>query len=55
MGAASWTARHYLGLPDLNPAALRRPSSTHADPRTNLDQLDTPHAVILRGALQFRR
>lgn len=55
LGAASWTARHYLGLPGLEPDGLADAVVYHADPRTDLDQLNTPHAVILRGVLQFRR
>ncbi|RSM54084.1 amidohydrolase [Actinoplanes sp. ATCC 53533] len=49
LGAASWTARAYLGLPGLEPGAPADAVVYAADPRTDLDQLDHPLAVILRG------
>jgi hypothetical protein len=49
LGAASWTARAYLGLPGLESGAPADAVVYAADPRTDLDQLDHPLAVILRG------
>jgi len=49
LGAASWTARAYLGLPGLEVGAPADAVVYAADPRTDLDQLDHPLAVILRG------
>jgi imidazolonepropionase-like amidohydrolase len=49
IGAASWAARAYLGLPGLEPGAPADAVVYAEDPRTNLDQLAAPLAVILRG------
>lgn len=49
LGAASWTARAYLGLPGLEPGAPADAVIYAADPRTDLNQLDHPLAVVLRG------
>lgn len=49
LAAASWSARHYLGLPGLQPAAPADAVVYGADPRTDLAELDHPRAVILRG------
>lgn len=55
LGAASWSARRYLGLPGLEPGGPADAVVYDADPRTDLDQLRYPRAVILRGQLRFRR
>ena len=49
LAAASWTAREYLGLPGLTPQSPADAVVYDADPRTELDQLAHPKAVILRG------
>ena len=49
LAAASWTARGYLGLPGLEPEAPADAVIYESDPRTDLDQLAHPLAVILRG------
>jgi len=49
LGAASWTARAYLGLPGLEDGAPADAVVYAEDPRADLDQLDTPVAVVLRG------
>lgn len=49
IGAASWTARSYLGLPGLAEGAPADVVVFDADPRTDLSQLDKPRAVIVRG------
>ncbi|MFC6016899.1 amidohydrolase family protein [Plantactinospora solaniradicis] len=49
LGAASWTARAYLGLPGLTPGAPADITVYAEDPRADLHQLDTPRAVVLRG------
>ena len=49
LGAASWEARAYLGLPGLEPQAPADAVIYAADPRHDLRQLDHPLAVILRG------
>jgi imidazolonepropionase-like amidohydrolase len=49
LAAASWTARAYLGLPGLVPGAPADAVVYAQDPRTDLDQLTKPLAVILRG------
>ncbi|MFD1045972.1 amidohydrolase, partial [Kibdelosporangium lantanae] len=49
LGAASWTAREYLGLPGLVEGAPADAVVYAEDPRGDLDQLDTPVAVVLRG------
>jgi imidazolonepropionase-like amidohydrolase len=49
LGAASWTAREYLGLPGLEPGAPADAVVYAQDPRENLGQLAEPLAVILRG------
>ncbi len=55
IGAASWSARSYLGLPGLVPEAPADVVVYDEDPRSDLAQLDTPRAVILRGLVAFRR
>jgi imidazolonepropionase-like amidohydrolase len=49
LAAASWTARHYLGLPGLTPEAPADAVVYEADPRLDLTQLAHPLAVVLRG------
>nr|WP_246258526.1 amidohydrolase family protein [Amycolatopsis anabasis] len=49
LAAASWSARAYLGLPGLEPGAPADAVVYALDPRSDLTQLNTPAAVILRG------
>ncbi len=49
LGAASWTARAYLGLPGLEPGGPADAVVYEEDPRADLGQLAHPVAVILRG------
>jgi imidazolonepropionase-like amidohydrolase len=49
LAAASWSARQYLGLPGLEQDAPADAVVYASDPRTDLDQLAHPIAVILRG------
>lgn len=49
LGAGSWTARAYLGLPGLEEGAPADAVVYAEDPRADLDQLETPVAVVLRG------
>jgi imidazolonepropionase-like amidohydrolase len=49
LGAASWAAREYLGLPGLVPGAPADAVVYARDPRSDLDQLTAPLAVVLRG------
>jgi imidazolonepropionase-like amidohydrolase len=55
LAAASWSARAYLGLPGLVDGAPADAVVYAADPRTDLDTLDRPLAVILRGVCHVRR
>jgi imidazolonepropionase-like amidohydrolase len=55
LGAGSWTARRYLGLPGLVENAPADVAIYDHDPRADLDQLDRPAAVVLRGRLVHRR
>ncbi len=55
LGAASWTARSYLGLAGLVEGAPADVVVYDEDPRTDLRQLDRPRAVLLRGILAYRR
>jgi imidazolonepropionase-like amidohydrolase len=55
IGAASWTARGYLGFGGLEPGAPADAAVYDSDPRRDLDQLDNPRAVILRGRLAATR
>jgi imidazolonepropionase-like amidohydrolase len=55
LGAASWTARAYLGLAGLTEGAPADAVVYDRDPRADLAQLDTPRAVILRGIVRYRR
>ena len=55
LGAASWAARAYLGLPGLVPGAPADAVVYATDPRADLGQLDVPSAVVLRGRLVARR
>ncbi|MFC7614874.1 hypothetical protein ACFQV2_16480 [Actinokineospora soli] len=49
VGAASWTARAYLGLPGLVPGGPADAVVYPVDPRRDLGELDHPLAVVLRG------
>ena len=49
LAAGSWAARTYLGLPGLAVGAPADAVVYAEDPRADLDQLDHPAAVILRG------
>ncbi|MEU5692974.1 amidohydrolase family protein [Actinosynnema sp. NPDC020468] len=49
LGAASWHARPYLGVGNLEPGAPADAVVYPVDPRTDLSVLDSPTAVILRG------
>ncbi|GLZ29819.1 amidohydrolase [Lentzea sp. NBRC 105346] len=49
LGAGSWEARKYLGLPGLEPGAPADAVVYAEDPRQNLDALEHPEAVVLRG------
>ncbi|MEV7630086.1 amidohydrolase family protein [Actinoplanes sp. NPDC089786] len=51
LGAASWVARDFLGLPGLVDGAPADAVVYARDPRTHLEELDHPQAVILRGVL----
>ncbi|MGW4463977.1 amidohydrolase family protein [Micromonospora sp. NPDC004704] len=55
VGAASWTARSYLGLDGLVAGAPADVVVYDEDPRADLAQLDSPRAVVLRGRLVRRR
>jgi imidazolonepropionase-like amidohydrolase len=55
LAAGSWAARSYLGLPGLTPGAPADAVVYDSDPRSDLDQLDHPRAVILRGNLHYLR
>jgi imidazolonepropionase-like amidohydrolase len=54
LGAASWEARSYLGLPGLEPGAPADAVVYAEDPRDDLGRLDHPDAVVLRGRLVRR-
>ena len=51
LGAASWVARDFLGLAGLVDGAPADAVVYARDPRTHLEELDHPLAVILRGIL----
>jgi imidazolonepropionase-like amidohydrolase len=55
IAAGSWAARAYLGLAGLAPGAPADAVVYDADPRTDLAELETPRAVILRGRLMHSR
>jgi imidazolonepropionase-like amidohydrolase len=55
LGAGSWAARQYLGLPGLVPGAPADAVVYDTDPRKDLSVLDAPRAVILRGRLVRHR
>jgi len=55
LGAASWTARDYLGIPGLVDGAPADAVVYDSDPRADLSVLDKPRAVILRGHPARRR
>jgi imidazolonepropionase-like amidohydrolase len=52
LAAASWSARTYLGLGGLEVGAPADVVVYEADPRSDLAQLDSPLAVVLRGRLR---
>jgi imidazolonepropionase-like amidohydrolase len=49
LGAASWTARSFLGCPGLEEGAAADLVAYDRDPRTDLGVLDIPARIILRG------
>jgi imidazolonepropionase-like amidohydrolase len=51
LGAGSWTARAYLGMPGLVPGAPADAVVYDSDPREDLGLLEKPKAVVLRGVL----
>lgn len=51
IGAASWTARSFLGFPSLEEGAPADVVAYHSDPRTDLGVLDKPARIILRGCV----
>lgn len=55
VGAASWAARSYLGLPGLAEGAPADAVIYDADPRLDLDQLAAPRGVVLRGQVRYLR
>jgi imidazolonepropionase-like amidohydrolase len=55
IASASWAARTYLGWAGLEPGAPADAVVYEADPRSDLSQLASPAAVILRGQLVYRR
>jgi imidazolonepropionase-like amidohydrolase len=55
IGAASWSARGYLGLAGLTEGAPADVVVYDADPRGDLGQLAMPRAVVLRGKVRLRR
>jgi imidazolonepropionase-like amidohydrolase len=54
IAAGSWAARSYFGLPGLTQGAPADVVIYDSDPRSDLSQLDSPRAVILRGQLKHR-
>jgi imidazolonepropionase-like amidohydrolase len=51
LGAASWSARAWLGRPSLEPGASADLVAYDQDPRTDLRSLAHPRAIVLRGRL----
>ncbi|MFI6598864.1 amidohydrolase family protein [Nonomuraea sp. NPDC050536] len=51
IGAASWTARAWLGLPGLEEGGLADLVAYQEDPRVNPSVLHHPHRIVLRGRL----
>jgi imidazolonepropionase-like amidohydrolase len=49
IGAASWTARRYLGLPGLDPGAPADLVVYDGDPRVDLEVLRRPAMIVLGG------
>lgn len=49
IGAASWTARTYLGLGGLEPGAPADAVIYSNDPRLDVQQLQNPQGIVLRG------
>ena len=51
LGAASWNARRFLGLPSIEEGAVADLVDFDTDPRQNLATLDRPARVLVRGRL----
>ena len=51
LAAASWAAREWLGLPGITEGAPADLVVYDADPRTDLDTLQRPQRMVLRGRL----
>jgi imidazolonepropionase-like amidohydrolase len=49
LGAGSWTARSFLGLPGIEEGAPADLTAYRDDPRDSLDALASPVAVVLDG------
>jgi imidazolonepropionase-like amidohydrolase len=49
IGAASWTARSWLGRSGLEPGARADLVVYAADPRRDLNVLRSPEVIVLRG------
>ncbi|MFL6144422.1 MAG: amidohydrolase family protein [Labedaea sp.] len=49
LGAASWSARHWLGWSGIEEGAAADLIAFATDPRTDLESLRTPTRIILRG------
>lgn len=54
LGAGSWTARTYLGLPGLVDGGPADAVIYKHDPRNDLSELRRPLAILLRGKLVYR-
>lgn len=54
LGAGSWTARSYLGLPGLTDGGPADAVIYQFDPRSDLGELRRPLAILLRGKLVYR-
>jgi imidazolonepropionase-like amidohydrolase len=51
IGSASWTARRYLGLPELDPGDPADLVVYDEDPRVDLEVLRRPRTVVLAGTM----
>jgi imidazolonepropionase-like amidohydrolase len=51
LGAGSWTARRWLGLPGLEEGAPADVVAYPTDPRRDLAVLDEPSRIMLRGRI----
>jgi len=54
IGAASWRARSWLGMPDQLPGAPADLVAYASDPRADLDALRHPVCIVLRGSVVHR-